>query len=253
MLGAHTLRLTAPGLAAQGRAWLRAHIPPLSRLRKTAAAIASGAPIGPGERVLTSVRQVSTALVIATDRAVYHQDGPGGGHSWSRLGWEYVDQALSDDVLSPPPLTTPARRGSSTVVLRLPRHAPLVDFARERVTATTLARAPVLSGGRVCGWLTARRPPGSSPRCSTTTPGTGRSAQPARSPAHGGTPRGNGVADEIRHARPRDGAHGRAGHGHPMDPHQLGARVPHMLMRSLRCDRARSPTHPAPPGWTPRP
>ncbi len=38
-----------------------------------------------------------------------------------------------------------------------------------------------------------------------------------------------------------------------MDRHQLGARVPHMLMRSLRCDRARSPTHPAPPGWTPRP
>ena len=49
----------------------------------------------------------------------------------------------------------------STVVRRSPRHAPLVDFARERVTATTLARAPVLSGGRVCGWPTARCPPGS--------------------------------------------------------------------------------------------
>jgi hypothetical protein len=161
MLGAHTLRLTAPGLAARGRAWLRAHIPPLSRLRKTAAAIAAGAPIGPGERVLTSVRQVSTALVIATDRAVYHQDGPGAGYSWSRLGWEDVDQVLWDDDLCALTLTTAGRGGSSRVVLRLPRHAPLVDFARERVTATTLARAPVLSGGRVCGWLTARRPPGS--------------------------------------------------------------------------------------------
>jgi hypothetical protein len=161
MLGAHTLRLTAPGLAAQRRAWLRARVPPLSGLRKTAAAIAAGAPIGPGERVLTSVRQVSAALVIATDRAVYHQDGPGARRSWSRLGWEDVDQVLWDDDLCALTLTTAGSRGSPRVVLRLPRRAPLLDFARERVTATTLARAPVLSGGRICGWLTARRPPGS--------------------------------------------------------------------------------------------
>jgi hypothetical protein len=140
---------------------LHARVPPLYGLRKTAAAVAAGAPIGPGERVLTSVRQVSAALVIATDRAVYHQDGPAAGRSWSRLGWEDVDQAVWDDELCALTLTRAGRGGPSRVVLRLPRPAPLAELARERVTATTLARTPVLSGGRVCGWLTARRPPGS--------------------------------------------------------------------------------------------
>ena len=93
--------------------------------------------------------------------AVYHQDGPGAGRSWSRLGWEDVDQVLWDDDLCALNLTCAGREGSSQVVLRLPRHAPLLELARERVAATTLARAPLLSGGRVCGWLTARRPPGS--------------------------------------------------------------------------------------------
>jgi hypothetical protein len=161
MLSAHVLRLTAPGLAARGRAWLRARVPPLSGLGKTAAAIAAGAPIRPGERVLASVRQVSGEPVIATDRAVYCQDGRGTGRPWSRLGWEDVDQVLWDDELCALTLTRTPRGGLSRVVLRLPRSYPLVEYARERVTATTLARAPVLSRGRVCGWLTARRLPGS--------------------------------------------------------------------------------------------
>jgi len=160
MLGAHALRLTAPGLAARGRAWLRTRVPPLSGLRKTAA-IAAGAPIRPGERVLASVRQVSGAPVIATDRAAYCQDGPGTGRPWSRLGWEDVDQVLWDDELCVLTLTRTPRGGLSRVALSLPRSYPLVEYARERVTATILARAPVLSGGRVCGWLTARCPPGS--------------------------------------------------------------------------------------------
>ena len=161
MLGAHAVRLAALGLAVRGRDWLRAHVPPLSALRKTAAAIAAGAPIEPGERVLASVRQVSAALVIATDRAVYHQDGPGTGRSWARLGWEDIDQILWNDEQRALTLTRAASEGSSPVVLRLPRSAPLVELARERVTSTILARAPVLSSGRVCRWLTARRPPGS--------------------------------------------------------------------------------------------
>jgi hypothetical protein len=161
MLGTPALRLAAPGLTARGRAWLQARVPPLTGLRKTAAAIAAGAPIRPGERVLTSVRLVTAALVIATDRAVYHQDGSGADRSWSRLGWEDVDQVLWDDDLRALTLTRAGRGGPSRVVLRFPRHAPLVELARERVTSTTLARAPVLCGGRVCGWLIARRPPGS--------------------------------------------------------------------------------------------
>ena len=161
MLRAHAVRLTAPDLMTRGRAWLGARVPPLSGLRKTAAAVAAGAPIGPGERVLTSVRQVSGALVIATGHALYHQDGPGAGHGWSRLAWEDVDQVLWDDEQRALTMTRASLGGSPPVVLHLPGGAPLEVFARERVTATTLARAPLLSGGRVCGWLTARRPPGS--------------------------------------------------------------------------------------------
>ncbi len=160
MPAAHALRPTTPGLAAQGRAWLQARVPRVGGLRKTAAAIAAGAPIGPGDRVLTSIRQAGSALVIATDRAVYYQEGP-GGRSWSRLGWEDVDQVLWDDALHALTLTRAGHGGPLRVVLRLARHDPLVELARDRVTSTTLARAPVLSGGRVCGWLTARRAPGS--------------------------------------------------------------------------------------------
>jgi hypothetical protein len=67
--------------------------------------------------------------------------------------WDDEQRALT--------MTRASLGGSPPVVLHLPGGAPLEVFARERVTATTLARAPLLSGGRVCGWLTARRPPGS--------------------------------------------------------------------------------------------
>jgi hypothetical protein len=131
-------------------------------LRKTAAAVAAGAPIRPGEKVLASVWQANAVLVVATERAVYHQDGPGADRSWSRLGWDDVDQVLWDDERHTLTLTRAGLEESSPVVLRLPpRSVPLVELARERVSATTLARAPLLSGGRVCGWLIARRPPGS--------------------------------------------------------------------------------------------
>jgi hypothetical protein len=160
MPGAHAVRLTAPSPAARGRARLQACVPRLGGLRKTAAAIAAGAPIAPGERVLTSVRPAGAAPVIATDRALCYQDSP-GDRSWSRLGWEDVDQVLWDDDLHALALTRTGYGGPSRVVLRLARHDPLVELARERVTSTTLARAPVLSGGRICGWLAARRPPGS--------------------------------------------------------------------------------------------
>jgi hypothetical protein len=129
-------------------------------LRKTAAAAAE-APIRPGERALASVCQANAALAVATERAVYHQYGAGADRSWSRLGWDDVDQVLWNDERHTLTLTRAGPRGPSSVVLRLHRSVPLVELARERVTATTLARAPLLSAGRVCGWLTARRPPGS--------------------------------------------------------------------------------------------
>jgi hypothetical protein len=162
MLGVHAGRLvSAPGVVSRGWAWLRAFVPParLSGLSKTAVATAAGAPIQPGERVLVSLRQVNGPLVAATGHAVYHQDRP--DRAWSRLAWEDVDQVFWDDQPCALTLDRVSRGGSPPVVLRLPRSAPLVDFARERVTATILARAPLLSAGRVCGWLTARRRPGS--------------------------------------------------------------------------------------------
>lgn len=103
--------------------------------------------------MLTSIRQAGAALVIATDRGVC-------GRSWSRLGWEDVDQVLWDDDVNALTPTRTGHGGPARVALRRPRHRPLVELAGERVISTTLARAPVLSGGRVCGWLTARRRPG---------------------------------------------------------------------------------------------
>lgn len=161
MSGAHAARLAGPGSVTRGRAWLRACVLALAGLRKTANAAAAGAPIGRGERVLVGAWQANGTLVAATVRALYYQDGSGAGSSWSRLGWEEVGQLLWDDDLRTLTLGCPGRIGSSRVALRLTRHAPLVEFARERVTSTTLARAPLLSGGHVCGWLTARRSPGS--------------------------------------------------------------------------------------------
>jgi hypothetical protein len=156
----HAGRLAGPGIVSRGRAWLRAWVRPLSALRKTTAAAAEGAPIRPGEKVLISVRQAGETMVTATGHASYHQDGPVADRSWSRLGWEDIGQVRWNDQQGGLTLTHADHRGSP-VVLPLPRGAPLADFARERVTSTTLARAPLLSGGRVCGWLTARRPPGS--------------------------------------------------------------------------------------------
>ncbi len=186
MLGAHVLRLTAPGLAVRGRAWLRARVPPLSGLGKTAAAIAAGAPIRPGERVLASVRQVSGEPVIATDRAAYCQSGPGTGRPWSRLGWEDVDQVLWDDELGALTLTRTPRGGLSRVVLRLPRSYPLVEYARERVTATTLGPRPGAVPGQ--GLRVADRAPPTRIRpgeVGAGTPGRHRRSRPGHAVSRG--------------------------------------------------------------------
>jgi hypothetical protein len=51
------------------------------------------APLKPGERLLAVARGVGGGLAVATDRALYYQDG----RSWARLGWEQVDQVWWDD------------------------------------------------------------------------------------------------------------------------------------------------------------
>ncbi len=159
MLGTHAEHATGYGLPAWLRASLHAWAPRLARLRKTAAAIEAGAPIEPGERVLASAREMSGAMVVATGHAVYRQDQQGAG-SWSRLGWEDVGRVGWDDRAHVLTLTRLRGDGPPDMVLRLPGRAPFAGLASERVTSTVLASAPVLSGGRVCGRLTARRRPG---------------------------------------------------------------------------------------------
>ncbi len=160
MLGTSAGRVSGTGLLAWGRAWLRACWPRLAWLRRTAAAIEAGVPIGPGERVLTSVWEVEGAMVVATGHAIYRRDGSPGCGSWSRLGWEDVDRVGWDEGARVLTLTRPRGDGPPRMVLHLPGHTPLVELASERVTSTILASAPVLSGGGVCGRLTARRRPG---------------------------------------------------------------------------------------------
>jgi hypothetical protein len=159
MLGTYAGRVSGTGLLAWGRAWLRACRPRLAWLRRTAAAIEAGVPIEPGERVLTSVCEVDVAMVVATGHAIYRRDGSPGCGSWSRLGWEDVDRVCWDEGACVLTLTRPGD-GPPHMVLHLPGHTMLVELASELVTSTIVANAPVLSGGRVCGRLTARRRPG---------------------------------------------------------------------------------------------
>ena len=62
----------------------------LARRTKTAQAKAEGAPIGPGERVLTLERGPAGSLVAATAAAVYIGDQTEPAPTWCRLGWEEV-------------------------------------------------------------------------------------------------------------------------------------------------------------------
>jgi hypothetical protein len=131
-----------------------------ARPRRTAAAVDAGAPVEPGERVLASGREVSGAMVVATGHAIYRQDRYPGSGFWSRLEWEDVDRIGWDDDAHVMTLIRLRGDGRTHMVLHLPDRTRLAELARERIAATTLASAAVLSSGRVCGQLTARRRPG---------------------------------------------------------------------------------------------
>jgi hypothetical protein len=149
------------GFTTLVRAWLRAATGRLAGWRPTSAARASGAPIGPAERVLITGRDVEGLLVAATKAAVYCQDGPTPGRPWSRLGWEDVGGVEWDERRHVLTLTGVRPGGHWQKELALPSHTPLVEFARERLTSTLLASAAVRLGDRVCAWVTARHQPGS--------------------------------------------------------------------------------------------
>lgn len=165
MVATQAESIVGSGLAARRLAWLRSRLPRLEWLRKTATAIKAGAPVQRGERVLVLVSMTDGAIAAATQHAIYYcQDGQPGAGSWLRLGWEDVggvgwDERSRTMTLTAMTLTRLGDDGPPRIIMRLPRRTPLADLARERVTSTILASVPVLSRGRVCGRLTARRSP----------------------------------------------------------------------------------------------
>jgi hypothetical protein len=96
--------------------------------------------------------------MVATRDAIHYQS-PGTGF-WYRLGWDQVERAAWD-----------AGRAELRLVSRRPQTAPdaalrtttpdrLIRLAGERISATTLAHAPLRHNGRVVGTVSARRPAG---------------------------------------------------------------------------------------------
>jgi hypothetical protein len=111
-----------------------------------------------GERVLVRERDARTRQrVVATAHAVYYQDHANGLRSWQRLGWEQVERADWYPERGELRLvgTEPA---VPDLTLHPGRPAPLLGLARERITATTVARLPVHRAGRAVGHVIARRP-----------------------------------------------------------------------------------------------
>jgi hypothetical protein len=114
------------------------------------------APLRPGERLLAVARGAEGGLVVATDRALYHQDG----RSWARLGWEEVDRVRWDDQRHVLDLTglTPAVAAYTLLRLACPWDLPAV--ASERVTWARVVDQRVWLNGRAGARVVARRVPG---------------------------------------------------------------------------------------------
>jgi hypothetical protein len=95
-------------------------------------------------------------LAVATDRALYHEDG----RSWVRLGWEQVGQVRWNEqrhILTLTGLTPPA---PAHTVLRLASEWDLPAVATERVTWTRVVDQRVWLNGRAGARVIARRAPG---------------------------------------------------------------------------------------------
>jgi hypothetical protein len=112
-----------------------------------------------GERVVVRARDArSRWRVVATPHAVYYQDHANGLRSWHRVGWEQVERVEWDPWRGELRLVSLVPEATPDLTLRLPQPGRLPDLARERVTATTLARVPLRHAGRVVGWLSGRQP-----------------------------------------------------------------------------------------------
>lgn len=122
----------------------------------------TGAPLQAGEHALLAATGPDRrATVVATERALYHQDG-GSRDGWRRIGWERVGGVEWDRDHGTLALTDLlADDGPSRTVLRLSGPAALVHLAQEGVRASTLTTARVRIDGQHETVISARRQPGS--------------------------------------------------------------------------------------------
>jgi hypothetical protein len=114
------------------------------------------APLQSGERLLAVARAVGGGLAVATDRALYHQEG----RSWARLGWEQVDQARWDDRRQALALTGLPPAAAAHTLLRLACPWDLPAVASERVSWARLVDQRVGLNGRAGARVIARRASG---------------------------------------------------------------------------------------------
>ena len=136
--------------------WLKSWREDRKRHSAARAAARAHAPGLPGERLLAVAQGPGGELAVATDRALYHENG----QSWARLGWEQVNQVHWDEqrhVLTLTGLTPPA---PARTVLRLASDWDLPAVASERVTWTRVVDQRVSLDGRAGARVVARRAPG---------------------------------------------------------------------------------------------
>jgi len=97
-----------------------------------------------GERVLAHARAVAGSYVVATDRALYHEQRG----RYDRLGWEAVEKATWDDEAATIDVTE-TRSARAVHRLRLAEPGYLPETVRERVMSTIVVSQHVrLVGAR---------------------------------------------------------------------------------------------------------
>jgi len=136
--------------------WLTAWQQDRRRRLAARAEARADAPLQPGERLLAVARVVGGGLVVATDRALYHQGGP----SWARLGWEQVDHVRWDGQRQALALTGLPPAVAAHTLLRLDCPWDLPAVASERVAWARLVDQRVGLNGRAGARVIARRAPG---------------------------------------------------------------------------------------------
>jgi hypothetical protein len=92
---------------------------------------------------MLSMCDTTGACVVATDRALYHQNDCQPGGVWTRLGWEQAQTADWDPRRRRLILTALTPDVPRRTELPLADGAKLVSLARERIRWTTLLNGPM--------------------------------------------------------------------------------------------------------------